>query len=147
MDSLDDITNMFQAESEKLKHLINNASTKPELPIHEIIETYYQVMNVTSMGTMLTQQLDNADNNKTLLGKIQEIHKIISEKFDSDIHPKIMKNLTNSIQNTMKTLSSGNSGKKSKHVIENEAKIYEELRQKMSTKEFVEQYDQGLSHD
>ncbi len=36
---------------------------------------------------------------------------------------------------------------KSKEEIENEAKKYEKLRQMMSTKEFVEQYDKGLSHD
>ncbi len=31
--------------------------------------------------------------------------------------------------------------------MESEAELYEHLRQTMSTKEFVEQYDKGLSHD
>ena len=37
--------------------------------------------------------------------------------------------------------------KKSKEDIEKEAKLYEELRQTMSTKEFVEQYEKGIFHD
>jgi len=57
MASIDDISSMFHTESEKLENLINNASTKSELSIPEIIETYYQVTNVSSMTTMLKQQL------------------------------------------------------------------------------------------
>ncbi len=58
-----------------------------------------------------------------------------------------MEKLVNSIQATTENLQSDSSIQKSKDDIENEAKLYEELRQKMSTKEFVEQYDKGLSHD
>ena len=145
MDSIDDISRMFHIESEKLENLINNATTKSELSIHEIIETYYQIMNVSSMITMLKQQID-VEEHKSFLEKIQEAEKIISEKFNSIIHPQIIDKLENSIQNATKNLQSDN-GEKSKEVIEDEAKLYEELRQKMSTKEFVEQYDKGLSHD
>ena len=35
----------------------------------------------------------------------------------------------------------------SKEIIENEAKLYEKLREIMSTKEFVKQYAAGLSDD
>jgi len=145
MSSFDDISSMFHTESEKLENLINN-TTKPKLSIHEIIETYYQIMNVSSMTTMLKQQLD-ANKHKTLLDKIAETERIISEKFNSSIHPQIMEKLTKSIQQTTKNLQSGDSVQKSKEDTENEAKLYEELRKKMSTKEFVEQYDKGLSHD
>ena len=145
MDSVDDISRMFHIESEKLENLINNATTKSKLSIHEIIETYYQIMNVSSMITMLKPQID-IDEYKSFLEKIQETEKIISEKFNSNIHPQIIKKLANSIQNTTKYLQSGNV-EKSKEEIENKAKQYEELRQTMSTKEFVEQYDKGLSHD
>jgi len=58
-----------------------------------------------------------------------------------------MEKLTKSIQDTVKILQSRDSEQKSKEDTENDAKLYEELRQKMSTKEFVEQYDKGLSHD
>jgi len=146
MASIDDISNMFHTESEKLENLINNASTKSELSIPEIIETYYQVTNVSSMTTMLKQTL-HADEHQTLLDKIQEIEQVISEKFNSNIHPQIMEKLANSIQDTMKNLQSSNSEQKPKNEIESEAELYEELRQTMSTKEFVEQYDKGLSHD
>jgi len=145
MSSFDDISSMFHTESEKLENLINNVA-KSELPINEIIETYYQIMNVSSMTTMLKQQLD-ANKHKTLLDKIAETERIISEKFNSNIHPQIMEKLAESIQQTTKNLQSGGSVQKSKEDTENEAKLYEELRKKMSTKEFVEQYDKGLSHD
>ena len=144
MDSVNDISRMFQTESEKLENLINNAIGKSELSVHEIIETYYQIMNVSSMISMLKPQIDV--NEHLFLEKIQETEKMISEKFNSTIHPQIKKQLTNSIEKTTKNLQSVNR-EKSKEEIENDAKQYEKLRQTMSTKEFVEQYDKGLPHD
>ena len=146
MASADDISSMFYDESEKLENLINNATTKSELSLHEIIETYFQIMNVSSMAVILKQQLQ-ADEHKILLDKIIDIERVISEKFNSSIHPQVLKKLTKSIQDSIKNLQSEDSKQKSKEDIENKAKLYEELRQKMSTKEFVEQYDKGLSHD
>ncbi len=146
MDSIDDIFGMFQTESEKLENLINNATIKSELSIHEIVETYYQIMNVSSMISMLKPQID-VDEHKILLDKIADIERVISEKFNSHLHPQILEKLAKSIQDSMKNLQSRGSEQKSKEDTENEAKLYEELRQKMSTKEFVEQYDLGLSHD
>ncbi len=146
MASIDYISSMFHAESEKLENLINHATTTSELSLHEIVDIYYQIMNVSSMITMLKQQL-NSDEHSTLLDKIAEMEKVISEKFNSVIHPHVMEKLVKSIQDTMNTLQSGNSDQKSKEETENDAKLYEELRKKMSTREFVEQYDKGLSHD
>ena len=146
MSSFDDISSMFDVESEKLENLINSAETNPELSLHEIIDTYYQVMNISSMTTMLKQQL-NTNEHKTLLDKITETDKIISEKFNSNIHPKIIQQLATSIQESTKNLQSTNSEQQSKENIEKNASLYEELRKKMSTKEFVEQYDQGISDD
>ena len=146
MDSVDDVTSMFDAESKKLENLISTAATKSDLSLHEIIETYYQIMNVSSMITMLKQQID-AHEHQTLVNKIKEIEQVISEKFNSIIHPQMIEQLAKSIQDTTKNLQSGSSKHKSKEDIENDAKLYEELRKKMSTKEFVEQYDKGLSND
>jgi len=143
MTSSEDISQMFYSEFLKLQKLVDDANTKTDMSIHEIVETYYQVMNVSSMATMLKQQ---ARSNE-LLNKIQETEKLISEKFDSNIHPKIMTNLTSSIQEMTKTLQSENFAEKSKEQIESDAKFFEELRQKMSTKEFVQQYETGISHD
>ena len=58
-----------------------------------------------------------------------------------------MSQLTKSIEESMKILQSNQLEQKSKEDVENEAKMYEALREKMSTKEFVEQYDKGLTHD
>ena len=145
MSSFDDISAMFDIESKKLSKMIDIAAVKPDLSIPEIVATYYQIINVSSMNVMLKQQI-SSDNQKSLFDKILKIEELISETFDSDIHPRIMDHLRKSIQETTSVLQSG-SAQKSKEDIENEAKFYEELRQKMSTKEFVEQYDKGLSND
>lgn len=142
MTSSDEISQMFDTELEKLYNLINNA-TKINLSIYEIIETYYHIINTSSMITMLKEKIDS--ENASLLDKIHKTEKIISEKFDSDIHPKIMDYLNTCIQEDMQNLQWGNR-EKSKEETESDAKLFEELRQKMSTKEFVEQYDQGLSN-
>ena len=145
MTSADDIFQMFDDESLKLQNLISIAESKSDLSIHEIVETYYQVMNVSSMSTLLKEQVESQPN--SLLDKIQAIDKFIYEQFNSNIHPQIMKTLSTSIQETTKKLQSGSKDKKSREEIESEAKLFEELRQKMSTREFVEQYDKGLSND
>ena len=140
--SFDDIATMFHVESEKLQNLINT-STKDELSVHEIVEIYYQIMNISSMITMLKQQTDGP---QSLSDEIVETEKLISKKFNPTIHPQIMQKLVKSIQDITTKLQS-NTGEKSQEDIEKEAKLYDELRQKMSTKEFVEQYDKGLSND
>ena len=145
MTSAEDISQMFNSESQKLETLFDSAESKTDMNIHEIVETYYQVMNVSSMVTMLKQQADSEP--KELMEKIQGTEKLISQRFDTVIHPKIMEKLSSSIQKLTKNLQSENSGEKSKEQIELDAKLFDELRQTMSTKEFVEQYENGLSHD
>jgi len=140
-----DISQMFEDESKKLESLFDAADSKTDMSIHEIIEIYYQVMNVSSMTTMLKQQADSEP--KELMDKIQNTENLISKRFDDIIHPKIMEKLSVSIQDLTKNLQSENSGQKSKEQIEMDAKLFDELRQTMSTKEFVEQYEGGLSHD
>jgi hypothetical protein len=145
MTSSVDISQMFDSESQKLQNLIDTVNLKTDMTIHEIVETYYQVMNVSSMATMLKEQTKSEPN--PLLSKIQETEKMISEKFDSTLHPEILAKISSSIKEMTKNLQSGNSGEKSKEQIESDAKLFEELRQTMSTKEFVEQYEKGISHD
>jgi hypothetical protein len=145
MTSAGDISQMFNEESQKLENLFDTADSKTDMSIHEIVETYYQVMNVSSMATMLKEQGDSEP--EELLEKIKNAEKLISERFDSVIHPKIMDKLSESIQKLTKNLQSEPSGEKSKEQIESDAKMFDELRQTMSTKEFVEQYETGLSHD
>ncbi len=143
----DEISTSFYSESDKLTKLIADLlKNQDKLLIDKIILVYYQIINVSSISTVLKQQLD-AHKHKALLSKIVETEEMISEKFNSNIHPQIMKKLVNSIQVITASLQSDNSTQKSKEDIENDAKLYEDLRTKMSTKEFVEQYDKGLSND
>ena len=146
MTSFDDISEMVRSEFDKLTNLLNSTNIDSNLSPHEIVEIYYQIMNMSSMNVMLKQQLDS-DDKTSLLDEIVETEKLISEKFNHTIHPQILEKLTQSIQDITTNLQSSSSGQKSKEEIENEAKQYEELRQKMSTKEFVEQYGKGLSDD
>ena len=141
MTSADEILSMFDSESQKLENFLSK--TSDDMSIHEIVETYYQVMNVTSMISMLKQQLDS-ETHKTLLEKIEKTEQSILGKFNTETHPKILENLSKSIQDMTATLQS-NSGEKTKEEIENESQMFEELRKKMSTREFVEQYDKGLT--
>jgi len=145
MTSSDAISQMFDSESQKLENLFDFTDSKTDMNIHEIVETYYQVMNVSSMATMLKQQADSEP--EELMKKIQETEKLISQRFDTVIHPRILEKLSSSIQKLTKNLQSENPGEKSKEQIELDAKLFEDLRQTMSTKEFVEQYENGLSHD
>jgi len=143
MTSPGEIFEMFQIESEKLHNLINSIDLVSDLSLSQIVDLYYQIINISSMITMLKQQ-----NLETpTLQKILEIEQLISDKFNLDIHLQIMKKLENSIHDTTVHLQSINPKEKSKDDVEKESKLYDELRQKMSTKEFVEQYDKGLLND
>ncbi|HJM79735.1 MAG TPA: hypothetical protein QF656_04295 [Nitrosopumilus sp.] len=143
--SSNDLIELFVVEFEKLEKLVNEIHFENELFVNQIVEVYYQITNVTSMIQVMRQQIDKSDLNS--FEKISNVENFISEKFNSIIHPKIMKNITNSVSKITKDLQSLNSNQKSKETIENEAKLYEKLRETMSTKEFVKQYDVGLSND
>ena len=140
-----DLMELFDTEFTKLENLVNEINLENELPVNQIVSIYYQITNVTSMIEVMKQQIDNSDS--SFDEKISNTETFISKKFNSIIHPKIMTNITNSISEITKNLQSLNSEQKSKETIENEAKLYEKLREIMSTKEFVKQYDSGLSND
>ena len=147
MSSFEDISKLFYIESTKLESAINNASTKSKLTPAEIVPIYYQIMNVDSLIALLNQEFNKSDRNSAIGLKIKYIQKLISEKFNVTLHKSILADLTFTITDITKKLSSTQNGDKSKDDIESEAKLYEQLRQIMSTKEFVEQYDKGLSYD
>jgi len=136
-----DLLELLTSEYNKLENLVNSLNFDAELPVTQIVEVYYQITNLSSMITVAKPQLDQ--NN----AKIVYAEKFISEKFNSTIHPKIMERVATSISEITSNLQSINSEQKSKETIENEAKLYEKLREMMSTKEFVKQYDAGLSYD
>jgi uncharacterized coiled-coil DUF342 family protein len=136
-----DLLELFTSEYDKLENLVNDLNFDIELSVNQIVEIYYQITNVSSMIMVVKPQLDQNND------KILYVEKFISEKFNSIIHPKIMEHIANSISGITSNLQSINSEQKSKETIENEAKLYEKLREIMSTKEFVKQYDAGMSHD
>ena len=140
-----DLMELFDTEFTKLENLVNEINLEHELPVNQIVSIYYQITNVASMIEVMKKQIDNSDS--SFHEKISNTETFISKKFNSIIHPKIMTNITNSISEITKNLQSLNSEQKSKETIENEAKLYEKLREIMSTKEFVKQYDSGLSND
>lgn len=143
--SSNDLIELFIIEFEKLENLSNQINSGNEFSVNQIVEIYYQITNVSSMIEVMKQQIDKSDLSS--LEKISNAENFISEKFNSTIHPKIMTNIENSISEITKNLQSLDSDQKSKETIENEAKLYEKLREIMSTKEFVKQYDAGLSDD
>ena len=143
--SSNDLIELFDTEFIKLENLVNEITLENELPVNQIVSIYYQITNVTSMIEVMKQQIDNSDS--SFREKIFNAENFISKKFNYIIHPKIMVNITNSISTITENLQSLNSEQKSKETIENEAKLYEKLREIMSTKEFVKQYDSGLSND
>ena len=143
--SSNDLIEFFDTEFIKLENLVNEINLEHELPVNQIVSIYYQITNVASMIEVMKKQIDNSDS--SFHEKISNTETFISKKFNSIIHPKIMTNITNSISEITKNLQSLNSEQKSKETIENEAKLYEKLREIMSTNEFVKQYDSGLSND
>ena len=143
--SSNELIELFIIEFEKLENLSNQINSGNEFSVNQIVEIYYQITNVSSMIEVMKQQIDKSDLSS--LEKISNAENFISEKFNSTIHPEIMTNIENSISEITKNLQSLGSDQKSKETIENEAKLYEKLREIMSTKEFVKQYDAGLSND
>ena len=143
--SSNELIELFIIEFEKLENLANQINSENELDVNQIVEIYYQITNVSSLIEVMRQQIDKSDLSS--FEKISNAENFISEKFNSTIHPKIMNNIENSVSKITKNLQSLDSDQKSKETIENEAKLYEKLREIMSTKEFVRQYDAGLSDD
>jgi len=143
--SSNELIKLFIIEFEKFETLVNQINSENELLVNEIVEIYYQITNVSSMIEVMRQQINKSDLSS--FEKISNAENFISEKFNSTIHPKILNNIENSISAITQNLQSLDSDQKSKETIENEAKLYEKLREIMSTKEFVKQYDAGLSDD
>ena len=146
--SFDDSYQLFNSESEKLHKILEFTSKKEEKTILEITDMYYQVIMVRGLAKTLTENFKISTNfeHKKLLDKIEEIQKYLVDNFTKSLHPEILTQLTNSIQSSTENLKllGQDSEQKTKETIEQEALLYKELRELMSTKEFVEQYEIGL---
>ena len=118
-----------------------------KLDISQIIPIYHHVLNISSMESVLKQffkDIEPDDKSKNILNNSE---KLISEKFNSVLHPKFMSHLSDLIFNSVSELKAQKNSQKTETEIKNDATMYDKLRKLMSTKEFVEQYDKGLIHD
>ena len=140
---------LFDSESKKLQDALESIQKKSDKTIPEIIDVYYQAIKVDSLAKVLKENFQTKPEHQALLGRIDKIQKYISEEFNASFHPKILTQLTYSIQKNTDNLKllAKQSGEKSKEIIEKEASLYKELREIMSTKEFVEQYENGIKND
>jgi hypothetical protein len=132
-------TELFISESRNLQKKIDVALENSEkFSMPQIVEIYHQLINVTSIAKILK---DDPNTEQKFQFTIQEIEKYIKEKFNDTLHPKIRSHLGNSIEELKNNLKNISRNNKTKTEIENQAKMFEQLRQIMSTKEFVDQYD------
>ena len=141
MTSNEDTIRLFDNETKNLDSQINAISGKDVFSIPEIIQAYYLATNVDSLATMMA---DKFEENPSVLQKVQSVKKLISN-FNLVTHKKILQFLSHSIEEITGELQSHNPQKKTKEEIELDAKKFETLREMMSTKEFVEQYDRGVT--
>ena len=149
--SIENSLQLVTSELEKLRKTIESISKINEKNISDIINLYYQAAVVQTLAKKLKNDFESSTTfeHKTLLDKIEEIEKYLIDNFTKSLHPEILTQLTNSIQNSTESLKSlgQNSEQKTKETIEKEALLYKKLRELMSTKEFVEQYEIGLKND
>ena len=139
---------LLDSEFEKFQKIIDSMPKNSEKMIPDIVSLYFQATMVETLSKKLRQDIVESDQ-QTYLEKINKIQKYVDENFSKSLHPEILSQLVNSIQESTDNLKllEQNSEAKTKEIIENEAQLYKELRELMSTKEFVEQYDSGIKDD
>ena len=139
---------LLDSEFEKFQNLINSIPKNSKILIPDIVGLYFQATMVETLSKKLREDMSESEQQKPL-EKVNTIQKYVNENFSKALHPEILSQLENSIQkstNDLKILGQ-NPEEKTKEIIENEAQLYKELRELMSTKEFVEQYDAGIKND
>ena len=140
---------LFTSESEKLQKIIDSIPKTSEKKLSDIINLYYQVTMVQTLAKKIKSDLKSPTENQNLFDEINKTEEYMNKKFSKSLHPEILSELTSSIQvstDNLKQLGQ-NSEQKTKETIEKEALLYKELRELMSTKEFVEQYETGIKDD
>ena len=139
---------LLDSEFEKFQKLMDFIPKNSEKIIPDIVNLYFQATMVETLSKKLKEDISGSEQQKHL-EKINTIQKYVDENFSKSLHPEILSQLVNSIQqytDNLKLLGQSTE-EKTKEIIENEARLYKELRELMSTKEFVEQYDAGIKDD
>ena len=140
------ISKILNSEMQKLENQIDDAlQDTSNLDISQIIPIYHQVLNVSSMQSVLKQFFKDIEPDNESKNILNNTEKLISEKFNSILHPKFLVHVSDMINISVHELQSQKNSQKTETEIKNDAEMYEKLRELMSTKEFVEQYDKGLS--
>ena len=139
---------LLDSEFEKFQKLMDSIPKNSEKMIPDIVNLYFQATMVETLSKKLKEDISGSEQQKHL-EKINTIQKYVDENFSKSLHPEILSQLVISIQqytDNLKLLGQSTE-EKTKEIIENEARLYKELRELMSTKEFVEQYDAGIKDD
>ena len=139
---------LLDSEFEKFQKLMDSIPKNSEKIIPDIVSLYFQATMVETLSKKLKEDISGSEQQKHL-EKINTIQKYVDENFSKSLHPEILSQLINSIQKSTDNLNllGQSTEEKTKEIIENEARLYKELRELMSTKEFVEQYDSGIKND
>ena len=139
---------LLDSEFEKFQKLMDSIPKNSEIIIPDIVNLYFQATMVETLSKKLKEDISGSEQQKHL-EKINTIQKYVDENFSKSLHPEILSQLVNSIQKSTDNLKllGQSTEEKTKEIIENEARLYKELRELMSTKEFVEQYDAGIKDD
>ena len=149
--SIDSTFDLLRSEFDKLQKTIESISKKSEKLIPDIVNLYYQAIMVQTLTKKIKSDLQSSTIPEHLkfLQEIEKIQYYVTDNFSKLLHPEILSQLTHDVQISTDNLKSlgQNSETKTKEDIENEALLYKELRELMSTKEFVEQYEVGLKDD
>jgi hypothetical protein len=150
--SINEISDLLNLEASKLQNTINQGlKNSRNLILSEIIEVYYQVINVASITKMLKENpatMKSLKENNAVITLIKNAEKEIDEKFNKNLHLLILDQLDQEIENSKRQIKEIQSRRieKTKEEIEKQGEIYQKLRQIMSTKEFVDQYDKRLEN-
>ena len=89
---------LFDSESKKLQDTLESIQKKSEKTIPEIIDVYYQAIKVDSLAKVLKENFQTKPEHEAFLARIDKTQKYISEEFNASFHPKILTQLTDSIQ-------------------------------------------------
>ena len=94
---INEISDLMNIESSKLQDTINHGLINLEkLTLPEIIEAYYQAINVTSITKMLkenSEQIKDFEENNKILDQIKKVEDNIDEKFNKKFHQLILSQL------------------------------------------------------
>ncbi len=125
-------------ESKKTSTIIQAIDTS-KISLNLIVQTYFQISNISSMCKLI-ENSESIDSQKS--NQLDQIKKELIENFDKNIHPKIIEFIENEILTLKKHIESIPTEQTSEE-IEKSSKLFDKLRELMSTKEFVFQYGQS----